>query len=306
MNIDKNTRMPKISVADANRAHRQVVPRVVRRPLDRFRQYWHPVYLLQSRWARIADRNLRRLSERLGTLKGAYRGRRCFIIGNGPSLNQMDLELLQHEHVWGANKIYLLFDRLSWRPGFYVAVDRRVVPDIKSDIAGLVSKLRETKFFFPSLFRVHSVIESAANVYWYREIKPNRSNIPHSMFTADASKWVSGVNTVTIAAMQLAAFLGFDPIYLIGCDTSYTVPSTVRFEKNDHRKLVSTQDDDPNHFDPRYFGKGSRWHDPSVGRMIFHYEQAKRVCDSIGVEVYNATVGGKLEVFPRVDYEQLF
>ena len=298
--------MARLSVADARGAYRKVVPMGVRRPVHRFRQHWHPLYLLQSQWARMTDRNLRHLSERLRTLKGAYRGQRCFIMGNGPSLNKMDLELLQHEHVWGVNKIYLLFDRISWRPGFYAAVDRRVVPDIKSDIAGLVSELRDTKFFFPSLFRVQGDIGSATNVYWYREIKPNRSDLPHSMFTADASRWVSGVSTVTIAAMQLAAFLGLAPIYLIGCDTSFSVPSRVRFEKNDYRKLVSTEDDDPNHFDPRYFGTGSKWHDPGVERIFYHYEQAKRVCDSMGVEVYNATVGGKLEVFPRVDYEQLF
>ena len=40
--------------------------------------------------------------------------------------------------------------------------------------------------------------------------------------------------------------------------------------------------------------------------MLLHYEQSRRVCDSLGVQVLNATVGGKLEVFPRVDYRSLF
>jgi hypothetical protein len=40
--------------------------------------------------------------------------------------------------------------------------------------------------------------------------------------------------------------------------------------------------------------------------MLFGYEMVRRVCDALGVQVYNATVGGKLEVFPRVDYDRLF
>jgi hypothetical protein len=40
--------------------------------------------------------------------------------------------------------------------------------------------------------------------------------------------------------------------------------------------------------------------------MIMHYEKAKEVCDALGIKVFNATVGGKLEVFPRVNYKDLF
>ena len=218
----------------------------------------------------------------------------------------MDLDLLKNEHVWASNKINLLFDKISWRPGFYVAVDQRVFPDISQEIEMTTAELSDTKFFFPSLFREQKSLQSADNIYWYRETSWDQSNIPNSTFTTDASKWVAGVTTVTIAAMQLAVYLGFNPIYLIGCDTSYTVPKTVSIENNDWRKLVSTADDDPNHFDATYFGTGSKWHDPQVERMVLHYEQSNIVCDSLGVKVFNGTVGGNLEVFPRVAYETLF
>ena len=246
------------------------------------------------------------MANRLRGLRGTFSGERCFVMGNGPSLNNMDLELLKDEYVWCSNKVYLLFDRISWRPSFYLAVDRRVVPDISPKIEMLTSELPHTMFFLPSLFRENGNLMSVDNIYWYRETKWNLTNIPDSTFTRDASKWVATVNTVTIAAIQLAVHLGFNPIYLIGCDTSYTVPPTVVLEKNDWRKLVSTADDDPNHFDPTYFGKGSKWHDPQVDRMIYHYEQSKIVLESLGVNVFNATVGGNLEVFPRVAYETLF
>jgi hypothetical protein len=218
----------------------------------------------------------------------------------------MDLEFLEQDHVWGVNKCYLLFRRIKWRPSFYVAVDTRVVPDISRQINHLIRDLPQTTFFFPGQYREQWVLQSGANVYWYREVCLNETDLPYGTFTRDASGWVSGVRTVTIAALQLAVYLGFNPIYLIGCDTAYSMPSTVRREKSDPDQLLSTENDDPNHFDPRYFGKGSKWHEPYVERMIFHYQQAKRVCDSLGVNIYNATVGGYLEVFPRVDYTGLF
>lgn len=242
---------------------------------------------------------------RLEDLRGLYNGQRCVIMGNGPSLNLMDLKVFQNEYVWGSNKCFLLFNRISWRPSFYTAIDTRVVPDITGDIMDLVKNLPGTRFFFPVLFRMHGVLGSSPQIYWYYEKKLDETRLPDGMFTHDASRYVYSARTVTVAALQLAVYLGFNPIYLIGCDTSYTIPSTVRREGSDQNKLVSTANDDASHFDPQYFGKNSKWHAPQVDRMIFHYQQTKSYCDSIGVKIYNATVGGKLEVFPRLDYHDI-
>lgn len=275
---------------------RKVVPRAIR-------QHW-PRFKVVA--AQLMDKNLRNVSSVMLALKDRYNGERCFIMGTGPSLNRMDLELFKEEYVWAANKSYLLFDRISWRPSFYVAVDKRVVPDISGEINYLKRSLTKTMFFFPARFREQWVLRGGPNVYWYREVSMDETNLPDGMFSRDASEWVSNVRTVTIAALQLAVYLGFNPIYLIGCDTSYSVSSSVRTEGDDPDKLISTKDNDPNHFDPQYFGTGSKWHEPHVDKMLFHYEQARRVCDSLGVNIYNATVGGNLEVFPRVDYTELF
>lgn len=259
-----------------------------------------------DRYANFSDPYVKNASSRIRALEGIYCGKRCFIMGNGPSLNRMDLSLLEGEYVWGSNKIYLLFDRIGWRPSFFVSVDTRVVPDIAGEITGLISSLPDTLFFFPIHFRVKNILRSRENIYWYREVPLDESDLPGGMFTQDASQWVSSVRTVTVAALQLAVYLGFNPIYLIGCDTSYNIPSTVVKAQDTQDGLISTQDDDPNHFVPAYFGAGSQWHDPHVDRMIFHYEQARRFCEPRGVRVFNATLGGNLEVFPRLDFSSLF
>ncbi len=246
------------------------------------------------------------MSQRLETFRCKYKGERCFIVGNGPSLNETNLALLGNEYSWGSNKIYLMFPRVEWRPTFYVGVDTLVIPDIRHEITMLTKELPQTSFFFPLRFREDGIVPSSTNVFWYDEVEPWEIKYPEKQFTTDAAAWIASVRTVTIAAMQLAAFMGFSPIYLIGCDTSYSIPQTAVTTDRNERDLVSTVDDDLNHFDPGYFGKGSKWHDPRVDMMVTHYEVAKTVCGSLGVEVYNATIGGNLEVFPRVAYESLF
>jgi hypothetical protein len=257
----------------------------------------------------LTDPEARRMRERLESLRNVdpmQPGRRCFIMGNGPSLNKMDLDLLEGETVWGTNRCYLLFDRISWRPRCFVSVDRRVLPDIADDVQDVIADLPDTRFFFPYHFRRQGVIAPASNVFWYpeRDIQSHRG--PDGAFSLDATKGVFSSYTVTVAALQLATHMGYNPIYLIGCDTSYTVPSTVRADQEDPDRLTSTADDDANHFSPDYFGAGRKWHEPHVDRMIWHYRQAAEVCSRAGVSVVNATVGGQLEEFTRVEFESLF
>jgi len=99
--------------------------------------------------------------------------------------------------------------------------------------------------------------------------------------------------------------MGFSPIYLVGVDMEFKEHATVI--KHDRRNWTATQDDDPNHFDPRYFGAGAKFHYPRLHEnMLPALQRAKEHLDGRGVEVLNAGIGGSLEVFPRVDFRSLF
>ena len=95
--------------------------------------------------------------------------------------------------------------------------------------------------------------------------------------------------------------MGFSEVYLVGFDHSYTIPTDVDMFGTE----IKSKSDDPNHFNPEYFGTGYRWHDPRVDRMEMAYAKAKEVFESNGRIIYNATDGGKLEVFPRVEYSEI-
>ena len=263
---------------------------------------------LMASWRFFNDVTVKTKAKRLSALKNTYSGNRCFIMGNGPSLNQMDLNLLANEYVWGSNRCYLLFDRIEWRPQFYVAMDRRVVPDNREQIIELPELLPTTLFFYPLEFRRKEILNSYSNVYWFNE-KPlhlDMNRLPEGTFSMNAAKGVFASFTVTISALQLAVYLGFNPIYLIGCDTSYFKQVSINVDESNPDRLTATDNNDQNHFDSSYYGLGKKYHEPHVARMLFHYHEARLVCEASGVVIYNATVGGNLEEFQRMNFDKLF
>lgn len=262
---------------------------------------------------------MHRLASDLLPFKNTHPNKRCFVMGNGPSLNQTDLSRLKGEQVFACNGAFLLFDRIDWRPQFYTCVDARVIQDRASEIVAMLQANPEMVAFFPREIRLHDgsgrvidtheIIPPARNRYYFNETGNAFSALPHSAFSLDANERLAQPYTVAITMLQLAAYMGFNPIYLIGCDTSYTVPESTKQEGRkvgEHGLLLtSTQDDDPNHFHPGYFGKGHAWHNPQVDKMIEHHGYAKQVLDEAGITVMNATVGGQLEVYPRIDFNDV-
>ena len=71
-------------------------------------------------------------------------------------------------------------------------------------------------------------------------------------------------------------------------------------------KTVVSEGDDPNHFSPAYFGRGFRWQLPDLETSEIAYIMARDAFQGAGREVLDATVGGRLQVFPKVDYASLF
>jgi hypothetical protein len=252
----------------------------------------------------------------LSRFKNLHLGERCFVMGNGPSLNKMNLASLAGQTVFGCNSIFLLFGRIAWRPRYYTCVDSRVLPDRAAEIDAMLVENPQMTGFFPSVIQEHTgakvrrparlVLPAGRNRFFFNEEPNSTDNLPQSMFSYDIDNVVVQPFTVAITMLQIAAYMGFSEIVLIGCDTNYVVADSVERVKDRSGSdvaLVSRKDDDANHFDPRYFGRDRKWHAPRPEKMIAHYQYAKQALDAVGIVVYNATVGGKLEVFPRRDFE---
>jgi hypothetical protein len=229
---------------------------------------------------------------RLLALRNRYAGRRAFVIGNGPSLRDTDVRKLRDEVTIGSNGIFLLFEETGFQPTFYTVEDRLVAEDRASTINHLTGMIK----VFPMDLR--GWLEPDEDTIYVNFLRQYPS-FPH--FSADFVRKVYFGGTVTFLNLQLAYYLGAREVYLIGVDHSYQPPAEVDDQEGN---VILSRSEDVNHFDPNYFGPGFRWHDPKVDRMEQAYREAKDFFETHDGRIHNATVGGKLEVFPRVEYIQ--
>jgi len=231
--------------------------------------------------------------------KGLKNRKRCFLIGNGPSLNDTDLSLLKDEVTFAVNGFFLKSKDLAWTPTFYLVEDHLVAEDRAEALQEFKGPIK----FYPAYLGY--CMPPADDTIYYNH-RPRVSYPDGFDFSLKADDITYTGCTVMFSAMQLAAYLGFEEIYLIGVDASYELPKDVKTSKEYGTSVLDMKTDDPNHFHPDYFGKGFRWHDPQVDKMLEAYAEARKVCDASGISIKNATIGGKLEVFERIDYQALF
>jgi len=232
--------------------------------------------------------------KRIQELRNCYAGRRCFVIGGGPSLAQTPLDLLTNEITIASNAIFLLFGEISFRPTFYTVEDQLVA----EDRAPAINQLRGMHKIFPA--DVWRYLKEDEETIYVNFKRGEYDGFPKFSDRLDEVVYWGG--TVTFMNLQLAWHLGCREVYLVGIDHSYQPPSAKdKMEGN----VITWQSADVNHFHPDYFGPGYRWHDPRVDRMELGYLEARRFFTEHGGVIYNATIGGKLEVFPRVKFEDL-
>jgi len=225
--------------------------------------------------------------QRIKAFKDIHKGKRAFIIGNGPSLKQTNLSKLNNEFTFGLNRIYLLFPELGFSTTYFVSINDLVIEQCADEVAALP---------IPKFIAWHS----------QRHFKtfPGDMIFLYTTYTGpkfahDMTRRIWEGATVTNVALQLAFYMGFLQVILIGVDHNFT-------SKGDANKTVVSTGDDPNHFSANYFGKGFRWQLPDLDTSEIGYKKARDAYSNAGREVLDATVGGKLTIFPKVDYNSLF
>jgi hypothetical protein len=208
-------------------------------------------------------------------------------LGNGPSLAATDLGRLHGEVTIGMNRVYLLFKRLGFHTTYYVSINDLVIEQCADDIAALPG----TRF-----------IAWHANRHFQRfpeDLIFLYTTYTGSGFARDLTRRIWEGATVTNVALQLAFYMGFKQVVLVGVDHSFRTQGTPN-------QTVTSAGADPDHFSPDYFGKGFRWQLPDLATSELGYALARDAFSRAGREVLDATAGGKLTIFPKVDYNSLF
>lgn len=231
---------------------------------------------------------------------------RAFIIGNGVSLRETPLHLLNGETTFAMNRIHKIYPDTSWRPTYYLLTDIQNL-DPEEGLSGedawvhdaLVHIESGERCFFWGLLA--AVLENHRKPYDIQDQNVTYIKLcqEHIVMDADSEGKPEGwhlpmlckFGTGLAVAMQIAVQMKFDPLHLVGCDIGY-------------KARGSYNEPDPNHFCDDYGSRDSMTEEEADLRnrtLIYAHRMAKSDCDERGITVYNSTIGGELEVYPRYD-----
>lgn len=201
-----------------------------------------------------------------------HTGETCVIIGNGPSLKNTPLAFLKKYPTFGTNRIYLLKD---FTATYYACINPLVIQQSRDEINAYKAK---AKFIAEAhagdIHGSYGLVSTGAQ-----------------LFSFNPAAYVYEGFTVTFVCLQLAFFMGFETVLLVGVDHKYKTDGTPNQE-------TTWQGDDPNHFSPEYF-KGTKWNNPDLVRSTQAYQLAEKAFRENGRRILNLTPDSALNVFKK-------
>jgi len=213
--------------------------------------------------------------------KNKYKNERCFIIGNGPSLNHTNLNLLKDEYTFALNQINLIYDKYDWTPSVYCSFSNRVEKTWRDNILYNIRNLDVPIFLCKDY---EKIITKELKINFIKTIGTSICNSKDkTQFHVNIEEYVTKYGSTLLSVLEVAIYMGFKEIYLIGTDLGYEKKNT--------------------HFDENYLKltNPSRYNDDITNT----HKLINNNIEQYGVKIYNATVGGDLEEYERVDFNEL-
>ena len=214
-----------------------------------------------------------------------HQGRRCFICGNGPSMKTIDLSLLGDELTFGCNGIF--YSRLNLTPNYYACEAPSMSKEHPAEILAYTGphwKFLSQRYrqWFEKAAQIVDGQDPLQHVIWTNYDYDNWE-VPPPRFSRDTSEVVCNGYSVMYSMIQIAAYFGCDPIYLLGLDFDYKDGDAkpVHCYEKQHRAYDFTQKERQ--------------------RLAF-----KHAAEVLPTRLFNATPGSQLYVVQPVPYQGLF
>lgn len=222
----------------------------------------------------------------LKSFNNIHKGERCFIIANGPSLKHVDFSLLENEFTIGMNRIYLMKEQNGFTPNYLACIDE------KSQINQFHEEFDEVEIPCFFNFKLRHKFSKLSNQNFILG-KFSQS------FANGISKAYGNGKSVTYTAIQLAFYMGFKEVYIIGKDHSYNTDQKAGTG-------IKSDGNEDNHFIKGYYKKGQNWDAPDLTSEELAYKIARNKFEINGRIIKDATYSGKLEIFEKIRFESIF
>lgn len=231
---------------------------------------------------------------KMAKLYNINHGDTCFIVGNGPSLTTDDLEILEEMNIdtFAVNRIYKIFKKTKWRPTYYVSTDSVLIRGNLVEVNEIDSRMK----FIPLQNKYYHDIKVDHANYFFRNDR--RENDQTEGFSLNATNQVNVRGTVTIVCAQLAMHLGYKKIYFIGVDHSFNNVTDKEGKKYENPNAK-------NYFCDDYDNDVKHEVKHNLGNTTNAYSDLKSFVDTVDVDIYNASRNSLLEVFEKVNFDEV-
>lgn len=240
----------------------------------------------------------------------------CYIMGTGPSIQSMNLRALSGQFLIGVNGAIAKFNELGIRPDAYVITDSDFFENRFEMVREVVVSGAKCFFSFAGLSRIckrEPQLLKGANVY-LTEVVNRRYGVPRLSqsafiewaysdpdfamsdekrlddsrvgFSRNMEKGVFCGRTITFRALQVAYYLGFRKLFVLGMDLNYRGDNPRFYETSDSMR--------PTKIDKDY--------DPYI---LPAFRVLSALCKKGELTVYNLSSASRLpkDVMPRITLE---
>lgn len=233
---------------------------------------------------------------RLMEMKDLHKGKRCFLVGNGPSLTPHDLDLIQNEYSFGTNMVYKIFNQTKWRPTYHCVSDSIYATRLKDE---LYENIQSPLLTIEKTYR--KMTKRVPDTTYVHTIASERYKVKGNLFAYCMVK-----ATVLSLAAEFAFHMGFTEIYLLGVDCTNPHAAGGHFMENYASRDIAQSD--ISRIKTRMKKEDvttEQIGEHIIDRSLVVYRLLKKYADKHGIQIYNATRGGNLEIFPRVKLEDV-
>ncbi len=250
---------------------------------------------------------LHSIDDRILNFKNRYKGARCFIIGNGPSLALSDLDKIKGEYSFGCNGIFGVFSETDWRPDFYCTLDDNIIEHLYTALHGKVINWACDKFSLHNEICNYDVNHDFITCNSIDDLETD-TGLPG--FSDDCSKYVYTVGTVTYYMLQLAIYMGFKEIVLLGLDFNFSVEihddgTVIERGVQYHMSLIeNVLPSNDSELTKRRREISGHKHVAYVDKQYAGFKAAKKYADSHDIKILNASRYTRLDVFPIINLDE--
>lgn len=225
--------------------------------------------------------------------KNKHLGERCFLLGCGPSIKNVDLHILNEENLMGVNGMALVE---GLKLDYFCSVSKFFWESHQDEIKDI-----NCRRFLPSFLRED--LKSNAPTSWLNSVEVKHYKVLTNQkpwrFSLAPDNYVFLGGTVIFVCLQILYHLGFKEVILLGLDHDYGL-TPEEIKKAGRKGMWKSSDSFKAHFTDKYYKEGQSVHIDILG-MERAYELAKKQFEEDGRSILNATEGSKLETFKKVN-----